>query len=728
MRAIFTAFCIITFCGTSLPAQWRNIGPGGGGWYPTLAVSPHDSQVIYAGCDVGGFYRSLDAGRTWQIHNQGLRDYYVEVIAPHPREAKVIFVGTEGGIHRSIDGGETWQLLTDGFPPRQRWSFSAPISAIAFDPADANIVYAGIGRPRWNKDGRGTIYRSVDGGSHWAIANSAADNGMDAKAIIRDIAVHPKTGALFAATDRGLYRSDDRAATWRHTDNGLPATRIGRFSICRGKPDVLYISIISPAGQTPWQGGVYRSNDGGATWAACNSGLGNRVGNPGQAEQMTSNVDRILVHPDNPDIAYAGDAAWVTAGVYRTVDGGKSWQLVTRNMDRGWITAWGPSVMGMTMDPSRPDTLYFSTSGQIYRTEDRGEKWQYIYTRRAIAPAGAPSPKSGWWSTTGAEVTCLNSIAVHPQDAQHLYLCYFDIGLLQSYDGGRTFAQSIEGMRYRGNTFCVAFDPANPRIVYAGTGEWSSNHGDVCKSEDGGWTWKVIGQPASGLPDGQTHHLLIDPASPPDARRIYASVDDSGLYASEDGGKTWKARNAGLTSKSVRSLLASADFRALYVLCPAESGSSVFRSDDRGLTWKAVGQGAWPDAKSLVISPSEPGRMYVAAREKTVSGKMSPGGVFASSDAGVTWTRVMEDSFTQSLAIDPANPQVIYAGGNDHPYHDDALGRGVLVSRDGGKTWADLSDPSLSVRKITCLTISPGAPRVIYAGTGGAGVFVRAIE
>ncbi|NLC57306.1 MAG: hypothetical protein GX774_10750 [Armatimonadetes bacterium] len=732
MRAACLMGLWLALAAPALAGGWRNLGPGGGGWIPCLAVSPHDSRVVYAGCDVGGFYKSTDAGTTWRIRNAGLHDLYVEVIVPHPRDPKTLFIGTEGGVHKSTDGGETWQWLREGFPAPQRYAFSAPIGALAIDPQDPNVLYAGIGRPRWGKEGKGTVYRTADGGAHWRIANPGG-GGMDPQAILSDLVVHPRDGRrLYAATDRGLYRSEDSGATWRLLEKGLPHRHVRRVALCAARPEVMYVTLWSPPGRQPWQGGVYRSEDGGDTWEPRLNGLATRVGKPDEPAEMTSNVDRLVVHPGNPDIAYTGDTAWVSAGVYRTLDGGRSWQRVTDSqspaMSYGWATMWGPSVMGLAIDPRAPDTLYFSTSGHLFRTTDRGDHWTAAYTRRVEAPAGAPESPSGWWSGTGLEVTCLNRIVVHPRDAGRLYFCYYDIGLLQSFDGGRTFTQTVKGMRHAGNTFTVAFDPDDPRVLFAGTGEWASNHGDVCRSEDGGFTWKVVGRPESGLPDGQTRFLVVDRDSPPGARRVYVSVEGSGVYASEDGGETWQARSEGLPGKAIRGLAQHPrDPKTLFALLAADGKEpgGLYRSDDRAHIWRRVsGEMAWPDAKSLAIAPSDPQRLYVAAREHLRDGKLSPGGVFASRDGGATWERVLDDHFVEAVAVDPNDADLLYAGGNDHPFHDDALGLGVMRSRDGGRTWESLNTPELTCRKIASLTVDPHRPARLYAGTGGNGVFV----
>ena len=70
---------------------WRNLGPGGGGWIQSICASPHDSAELFVGCDVGGFYRSGDGGDSYKIHNNGLQDYWVECIVPHPQKPDIIY-------------------------------------------------------------------------------------------------------------------------------------------------------------------------------------------------------------------------------------------------------------------------------------------------------------------------------------------------------------------------------------------------------------------------------------------------------------------------------------------------------------------------------------------------------------------------------------------------------------------------------------------------------------
>ena len=111
---------------------WKSIGPGGGGWLTALAFSP--PNTIFAGCDVGGVYRSDDWGHTWRIVNEGLTNYNVNAILVDPLDANVIYLGTLGGVFISTDRGDTWEAKRNGFPAISPWSFSAPISTLALAP------------------------------------------------------------------------------------------------------------------------------------------------------------------------------------------------------------------------------------------------------------------------------------------------------------------------------------------------------------------------------------------------------------------------------------------------------------------------------------------------------------------------------------------------------------------------------------------------------------------
>lgn len=710
---------------------WTNVGPGGGGWIQSLTADPRDPNTVYLGCDVGGFYRSRDGGATWSIHNTGLDDYFVQCIAVHPRDSHIILLGMEGGVFKSTDGGDTWKAARQGFPPPQRYSFAAPIGALAFDPVHPNVVYAGIGRPRVGKDGKGQIYKSTDTGASWTLCTPAGM--LDAAAVVSGLAVAPDSSYILAATDKGFYRSQDGGATWAAANGGLPHFDAVQVAIAPSQPQTVYCTLRTTArDDRAWNGGVFRSEDGGRTWENHSHGLATRVGKTGEPAGMTSSYGEITIDPRDPATVYVGDRSWVSAGLYKTTNGGRDWARCTehtgdkKNMDYGWITQWGPSAESLALSPAAPERLWFGSSGHVFATANGGRSWEQRYCRMNA---------DGSWSGNGLEVTCLNQVIPDPHRPNRVFFAYFDIGLLVSDNGAKSLRDANQGMKYRGNCFTVAFDPTNPQTLWAGTGEWATNHGDVCRSADGGLTWTPAGTPATGLPDGQVRAIMVDPLSPPGKRILYVTSNGNGVYTSADGGATWQAIHETLPEaarRQPRGLVMdphNARHLRLALAGNAQSGGGVWETRDGGKTWTRLsGNAPLSDIQSLQADPFDFDTLYLGQRESYDRSLnppvLWPGGLFKSTDGGKTWTRVFDYHFVASVTLDPARRGVVYAGTNDHPYHDGNRATGVWKSTDSGATWTSVS-AGMTHSNITCLNVGAGR---LWAGTAGNGVFVAPVE
>lgn len=708
---------------------WRNIGPGGGGWIQSLAFNPKDPNKLYVGCDVGGFYVSPDLGKHFQIRNEGLTDYFVECIAVNPQDPNIILLGTQGGIFRTSNDGKSWEKMTKGFPPPQRYSYSSPIGAICFDPLNPKIVYAGIGRPRQAREGskgegQGAIYKSEDGGLTWR----RIDGGqLPSDAVVNDIEVKPDdSSVILVATNKGVFRSDDGGNTWKPSNEGLPNLFVQEIAFAPSRPNRVYLTLLTTAREgEAWNGGVYRSDDGGKTWQDCTGNLPKTVG---KSLYEQANYNEIVVHPKNEGIVYVGGRSWWHPGIYKTEDGGKSWELVSRpsppdqNMDYGWINFWGPAVECLAISPAKPDRLAFGTSGHLFISDDGGKSWRQAYCL---------TYPDGRFRGRGLEVTCLNSILPDPVRRNRLYLCYADIGLLISEDGGLTFWRSYQGMKGEGNCFTVAVDPKSPDTIWAGTGQWAWNEGYICKSENGGKSWKVVGEERTGLPKGQVKDILIDLKSPVVKRRLIASVNGYGFYESTDGGESWHSINGNLppqASKYPRGvLLDPKDSKHIVVACSGSpQAAGVYETRDGGKNWIRLNKdNLFVDIQHLSADPKDFSKLYLAVREyyDHEEQRMFPGGAFKSVDGGRSWERMLDYHFVSRVVPSPANSDLLYVTTTDHPYHDDCVALGVLKSSDGGKSWRKVNE-GLSHLNISCLAINPFDPSVLYLGSGGNGAFI----
>lgn len=703
--------------------SWRLAGPSGGGWIQSLAFDPHDKNVLLAGCDVGGFFISTNAGRTFEIRNHGLHDYFLEAIAVHPQDSRIIILGTESGIHRTTDRGLTWEWIRNGFPATERYRFSAPIGAVCFDPLRSNVAWAGVGRPRSDKGGAGALYRSEDTGLSWR----RVDGGqLPADAIVSAIAVQPgQSRIVLCATSAGIFRSEDDGVTWELSCDGLPHRYTEELAFAPSAPQMVYVTLRCTAkNKDPWNGGVFRSDDAGRTWRdVSGTGLPKQVGKGEKdARHFSSNPKEIAVDPRDANTVYVGHRDWVTAGVYKTTDGGAHWQNIVRkngadaNMDYGWITMWGPAVECLALSPAAPDQLAFGTSGMIYLSDDQGASWQQRYA--ALAPEGRIAGN-------GLAVTCAWRVQFDPARQNRVYLCYMDIGLLISDDNSATCRRSVEGMKMGGNCFGVVADPQAKGTLWAATGWWDHNAGDLCRSDDDGRTWRVVGQPAAGLPNGQVLEMALDLHSPIGQRRLVVTSNGNGIFETRNGGASWKNINGDLgdaAKKPCGLLLDPADGAHLIIAVNRE----LRETRDGGRTWQRLHEaGVLPTIQQLAGDPRDFRTLYVAGRENydNAARRLYAGGLYRSVDGGHTWQRLLANHYVAGVAVSPADHDVLYVTTKDDPYHDDAIGVGVLKSSDGGRTWRR-ENSGLTLLNAKGIVVSPHDPAMLLLGTSGNGVFL----
>ena len=243
-------------------------------------------------------------------------------------------------------------------------------------------------------------------------------------------------------------------------------------------------------------------------------------------------------------------------------------------------------------------------------------------------------------------------------------------------------------------------DPANPRIVYAATGDYTGAGGGMYKSEDSGLTWKSV---RNDLPNDTAFAITtVQGASP----LLLASLDHSGIYASSDGGAHWTSLGNPFTSggQNLKAFAVSGDRKTVYGLVEY---LGVVRSDNAGQSWTPINEGLPKNdfqvlVQSLAVDPADTQIIYAGTGGFVGGGA----GVYKSTDGGESWSAAnkgMLDYYITALAVDPANSQVVYAGG----------GSGDLFkSSDGGLSWTNINDrlklsPQNAPREIMSIQIDP---------------------
>lgn len=714
--------------------RWTNLGPGGGGWYRTVAISPHDGLCLVGG-DVGGVYRSSDQCRSWTIANQGIPNTYINTFAFHPRDPRVVYAGSNGGVLKSTDGAMTWLIRREGFPTLSTFGLSAPISAIAIDPDRPNAVYAGVGHERDYGALRagthgGRIYKSIDGGNTWKPADLPGGEAARRLSVFNMLFDPRDTGRLIASTQDGPFQSIDSGESWQRLGQELDGYLTTFLTLKADQPDTMLLAYCRGPDR---RGGVLKSTDGGQSWQPANKGL------PENEEAW-----RIIADPQDASTYYLG---WHRqSGLFVTHDCGETWQPVNQggNIESAWFFV-GENVTGIGIDPKNPSRLVYCNDMDLYQTLDAGATWRQVASE-LVRPATADNPAA--WRGRGCEILCMGgpqALAVDPTNPQTLYFGYMDAHCWKSEDGGRSCYRLTNGIDSGyGRMGCVVLDPANPDIVYLSKGR-NYDQQRIYKSVDGGGEFHLVGYEGSGLPPGAVFSMAIVPQSPGPSRTLYAAVSGYGVYRSDDAGLSWQERSNGLPPdrRSLKHLvLDPSDPQRLFlagVVRSRDGGQGqlrgyIARTTDGAGEWELVKTGIEPQC--LLIDPLDPQRIY--AGNRNFSGIDYPNALYRSVDGGDTWTSLGQAAFLQSpgskggdqgvriylscLAADPSRPGTILASFQEESY-DVSNGRGVLISHDGGDTWEPFPLDGLTCFRVGTLIVDPVNPARIYVGTGGNGLF-----
>jgi photosystem II stability/assembly factor-like uncharacterized protein len=322
------------------------------------------------------------------------------------------------------------------------------------------------------------------------------------------------------------------------------------------------------------------------------------------------------------------------------------------------------------------------------------------------------------------------------------------MGLLKSTDNGQSYNRLVNGMSkideydYTANTFDIIVDPSNHDKIYAAAGWWEQNEGTVCRSSDQGENWNC--EP-TGLPQATIWSMAMDENSPNDARILYAASYKNGVFKSVDSGQNWTGVNTGLgvdSNLQVRKIVVDPNnSQTLYAGIEAKPveingvdgtvHGGLFKSTDAGTSWSRI-DSSLPQLSvwDIAVVPGNSQIIYTAVSSEFdhTLGETFPGGVYKSVNGGTSWARVSngfglaENLDVASIAIHPDNPNILYAASSDAPYHDQSGGRGVFKSSDAGESWQAVND-GLGVLTFDSITIDPSHPSILYTGSACNGIF-----
>ena len=709
-----------------------SIGPGGGGWMECVVPSRHARSRLFTGSDVGGFAVSEDGGRTYRLRNKGLQNYFVETIAEHPSREDILLLGGEGGVYRSTDRGRNWCHVSAGLPPPKTWGHAIAVTQIVFDEMAPDHVWLATGCPRAAEEmpGRiGRVYESFDAGLTWRQTVAKNDALLEEESAVR--AFSPNMGNpqdLLLTNREGVWRSLDGGVSWKRSEKGLPTAGAGfsprRLARAPSNPAVVYLTMRQTESQPkPLRGGVWKSTDGGASWVACGTLPSAMTACAGMESYHFWSDAVIAVDASDARRVWVSGATWFVHGLWKSEDGGATFRCAFQGPHQGWLDYWGFYISSLGVSLRFPGVCQFGTSGTTYRTENNGESWRQCYTT-PLAP--------GRISGCGLETLCVRTIVPDVQTRGRFYVGFWDVGLMVTDDGGRTFRRSMNGIpsEFSNSCFALCVAPGKPERLFATFGRWGSAPNDprvscvFASSSDGGRSWQAYSD-APGWPGVTATALEILNDEPPYALACAVSEGDParrGLFFSENEGASWRRCITPTfpDADEVRSLVR--DGSRLYAGTDVSSNATgrLYRSCDGGRTWTLLVGNQTTLGAVLSIAADGP-RIAFAAHDWGRDGRFGPGGCWLSVDDGQTWKRVYDAPLCRAVAFSGSR---LVTASNPSPYRDHGFGKGegVVLSSDDGETWSRLIGDGFDTPSVSYLAVDPFCPVDIWVGTGGNSV------
>ena len=612
-------------------------------FFVMLAAAPLHGQPSTATA-TSGFPAEFLNGFTFRPIGPAVTGGRIHDVEALPDDPSTVYVAAaSGGIWRSTNKGTTWTPIFDH-------QAVSTFGDLAIAPSNPRILYAGTGEQNNRQS------------TSWG---------------------------------NGVYRSDDAGDTWRHL--GLEETRhIGRVRVHPTNPDIAWVAALGNLWAPSQERGVFRTTDGGRTWTKTLF-----------VDTMTGVVD-LVVDPANPDVLLAAAyqrmrAAWgfngggPGSGIYRSTDGGQTWQELTSGIPDG-----DKGRIGLALAQSTPRTIYatieHATDGGIYRTDDGGDTWTKVndrndrpmyYSHIFVDPTNPERlyklatnfyrSDDGGRNLRRMPTSPTYDVGVHadyhslwvdPTDPEHFYLAG-DAGLYETWDMGEQFIR-INNIPI-GQFYDIGLDMRDPYWVYGGM---QDNHSWMGPSETRHWTG-IIGDDWRQIGFGDGMYQQVDPTS----HRYVYSNSQNGSYTRVDTetGDILDIAPRAPAGEEYRfdwvspTLISKHAPNVVYV-----GGNRLFKSTDRGYSWEPTADlTRQTDRDTLSL-------MGVEASTRQCGGGFGGQAQQPQSGPCILSKNDGESSFAEitTIAESPLTPEVLWVGTDDGA---------VQVSRDGGETWTDVA-------------------------------------
>jgi photosystem II stability/assembly factor-like uncharacterized protein len=643
--------------------EFRNIGPATmGGRVDCYAVQDDNPDIIYVGLAAGGIFKTTNGGNTWTPIFDHETTSSIGAISIAPSDPSVIWVGTGeannrqsaswgAGVYKSLDGGTTWQHV--GLDETQS------IGRVVVDPHDPNTVYVAALGGLWNANPERGVFKTTDGGKTW---NKVLFVNNDTGVV--DLAIDPQsTNILYAGAyerrrtaygfngggpDGGIYKTNDAGATWRKITNGLPyadGSDVGRIAITvyPRNPNIVYARVQN------LKGGFYRSEDKGENWTKMSD-----------TNPRPSYFGVLAVDPNNDLRVWVGGAP-----LYSSEDGGKS-----------FVTSRGQGVHSdyhaLWIDPHDSNHMMVGVDGGIYMSHDGGHSWDHdnilaigqfyevtASNERPYKVCGGLQDNGSW------------------------------CGPSQTFHGGilNSDWETVGG----GDGFYNQLDPDDPNTDYEESQDGELGRRDLRTTES-----KTI-RPREAEGEAPYRFQWRSPIaiSHFDHKTIY--YGGNFLFKSTDRGDSWTKLGPDLTNNENR--------REMKVLGKLPDKTELSRED--GVEW-------WPCITVISESPLSANVIWVGTDD---------GNLQITRDAGKTWTNVAgrvpgvpKATYVSRVVASKYAEGTAYAAFNGHRSGDFHIY--IFRTTDYGQSWRAISN-GITDKDGTVEVVreDPKVSTLLYAGT-----------
>ena len=596
-----------------------------------------------------------------------------------PNNTDIIYAGAStGGVFKSTDGGISFFSVFDELAV-------LPIGDIAVDPVNSNIVYAGTGEANGghnNFAGAG-IYKSTNGGQTWN------QSGLQSTVTIGRIVINPlnplriyaaAAGSYFAPNpERGVYRSDDGGATWTNILFVNDSTGAIDIAMDQSNPDNLLAAMWkrtrypnggSLTGETSQ---LHRSTDGGNSWTV----LGPSNGLPNSSTQTVGRIG-VSISRSNPNVAYALYTNTSLVGFFKTTNGGLNWTDADpgNTLDNGFSTfSW--YFGNVRIHPTNPDIVYV-LDYEIMRSTNSGNTWNDL-------------------SNSNIHVDN-HALAFKPGDPNTI-IEGNDGGIYNTSNSGTTWTK-VEVLPVT-QFYEIGIDANNPQRLYGGTQDNGTNRTTTGALDD----WDHIY-------GGDGFYVIVDHTNP---NVIYAESQNGGLGKSTNGGATFSNATSGISNSEKK------NWSTPVIMDPNNNSvlyygtNKVYRTTNAASSWSAISpdltngnQARLGTVTTIAVAPTNSSVIIAGTDDANV---------WITSNNGANWTKVntgLPYRWVTRVAIDPNNEDIAYVTFNGLKWVDPQPH--VFRTTNKGASWSDISS-NLPDAPVNAFAIDPLRSNVLFVGS-----------